>query len=73
MHRNLRKHAALSVGSDLKTQKRYDRKVGWYINNVFKNYLVEQKYYLPPDDKQSINAHFERIMHEIPESFRITD
>ncbi|KAK0586055.1 hypothetical protein LWI29_000233 [Acer saccharum] len=26
VRRNLRKHAALSVGSDLKTQKRYDRK-----------------------------------------------
>ncbi|KAK0588328.1 hypothetical protein LWI29_038037 [Acer saccharum] len=66
VRRNLRKHAVSSMGSDLKTQKRYDRKAGWYINNAFKNYLVEQRYYLPPDDKQSINAHFERIMHEIP-------
>ncbi|KAK0595076.1 hypothetical protein LWI29_003245 [Acer saccharum] len=73
VRRNLRKHAVSSMGPDLKTQKRYDRKAGWYINNAFKNYLVEQKYYLPPDDKQSINAHFERIMHEIPESFRIID
>ena len=70
---NLRKHAALSMGSSLKTQKRYDRKAGWYINNAFKNYLVEEKSCLPHFDKQSIYAHFERILHEIPESFRITD
>ncbi|KAK0572171.1 hypothetical protein LWI29_027194 [Acer saccharum] len=73
LHKNLRKHAALSVGSSLKTQKRYDRKAGWYINNAFKNYLVEEKYYLPQDDKHSIYAHLERILHEIPESFRITN
>ena len=73
VRKNLRKHAALTMGSSLKTQKRYDPKAGWYINHAYKNYLVGEKYYLPQDDEHSIYAHFERILYEIPDSFRITD
>ena len=73
VRRNLRKHAALIMNSNLRTQQRYNPKAGWYINEAFTKYMVKENYHLPMDDERSIYAHFDRILHEIPESFRITD
>ena len=39
VHRNLRKHAALIMGSNLRTQQRYNPKAGWYINEAFTKYM----------------------------------
>ena len=61
------------MGSSLKTQKRYNPKAEWYIDVAFWKYRVDENYYLPKDDKRSTYAHFERILHDIPEIFRITD
>ncbi|KAI9196728.1 hypothetical protein LWI28_026483 [Acer negundo] len=46
---NLRKHVALSLGSNLKTQRRYDSTAGRYVIAALRRFRVDENYYLFKD------------------------